>query len=101
MAGETPWWDPVDQAWAEDLELPRRSLGRGWLDVAMVNNTERPEPLAGAGNWVDVAFDAIDGGGQAPFFDPPRSDVWIPEGEPLPTGEEPTATSENEEQTNG
>ena len=71
------------------------------LDVGWFDRDSLPEPLAGAGNWVDVAFDAIDGGGQAPFFDPPRSDVWIPEGEPLPTGEEPTATSETEEQTNG
>lgn len=42
-----PWWDPFDQAWAEDLALPRSCLGRGWLDVAMVNNAERREPLAG------------------------------------------------------
>lgn len=48
-ANETPWWDPVDQAWAEDLLLARRSLGRGWLDVALVNNAERPDPLAGPG----------------------------------------------------
>lgn len=48
LVGEAPWWDPFDQAWAEDLVLPRRSLGRGWLEVAMVNNAERPDPLAGA-----------------------------------------------------
>ena len=75
------------------------------LDVGWFDRDSLPEPLAGAGNWVDVAFDAIDGGGQAPFFDPPRSDVWIPEGEPLdrsaPPDEAPTATSDNEEQRNG
>lgn len=45
--GETGWWDPADQAWAEDLVLPRRAFGRGWLDAPMVNNEERREPLAG------------------------------------------------------
>jgi hypothetical protein len=48
VPGEAPWWDPVDQGWAEDLALPRRSLGRGWLDVAMVNNAERADPLTGS-----------------------------------------------------
>ena len=75
------------------------------LDVGWFDRDSLPEPLAGAGNWVDVAFDAIDGGQQAPFFDPPRSDVWIPEGEPLdasaPPDEQPPATSDNEEQHHG
>jgi hypothetical protein len=47
VEGEAPWWDPADQAWAEDLVLPRRCLGRGWVDAAMINNVERPDPLAG------------------------------------------------------
>lgn len=45
--GEAPWWDPLDQAWAEDLALPLRTFGRGWLEVPMLNNAERPDPLAG------------------------------------------------------
>jgi hypothetical protein len=48
VPGEAPWWDPVAQAWAEDLALTGRNLGRGWLDVAMVNNVERAEPLTGS-----------------------------------------------------
>lgn len=48
IEGEPCWWDPVDQAWAEDVSLPRKAFGRGWLEVPMINNAERLEPLAGA-----------------------------------------------------
>lgn len=54
------------------------------LDVGWFDRDSLPNPLASAGAWVDLAFGAIDGGQQAPFFDPPRTDVWIPEGVPLP-----------------
>ncbi len=35
-----------------------------------------PEPLAGGVHWVDVAFDAIEGGDPRPLFDPPRTPPW-------------------------
>lgn len=43
--GEDRWWDPVDQALAEQSLLDVRSLGRGWRPVRMVNNAERLEPF--------------------------------------------------------
>lgn len=57
---------------------PLECLDAGWFD-----RDSLPEPLAGDGIWAELAFDAIDGGQQPPFFDPPRGDVWIPEGELL------------------
>lgn len=42
--GEESWWDPADQAFAEQPILDRRSLGSRWLDVPMLNNAERREP---------------------------------------------------------
>jgi ADP-ribose pyrophosphatase YjhB (NUDIX family) len=35
-----------------------------------------PQPLAGAERWVDLAFAAIDGKKQDPWFDPPRTPTW-------------------------
>lgn len=35
-----------------------------------------PVPLAGAGVWVDLAFDAIDGGERPCYFDLPRTPPW-------------------------
>jgi len=42
---EERWWDPVDQAIAERLIISRRTLGKRWLDVPMINNTERLDPF--------------------------------------------------------
>lgn len=53
-AGEDPWWDPADQALAEAAHLVRADLGRGWIDVPMVNNLERIDPLGG-----DEASEAV------------------------------------------
>lgn len=45
---EVPWWVPADQAAAEVALLERRSLGRRWLDVPMVNNAEQLDPFPDA-----------------------------------------------------
>lgn len=42
---EEQWWDPVDQAIAERPIISRRTLGKRWLDVPMMNNTERLDPF--------------------------------------------------------
>lgn len=44
-APPAPWRDPTDQALAERGHLARADLGRGWIDVPMVNNAERLDPL--------------------------------------------------------
>ena len=71
------------------------------LDVGWFDRDSLPDPLAGAGNWVDIAFQAIDAEAPIPYFDPPRSDVWIPEGEPLPPADRTRVTGHTEEQTHG
>lgn len=43
--GEERWWDPLDQAVAEQPLVDHRALGRGWAPTAMPNNTERLDPL--------------------------------------------------------
>ena len=43
-AGEEPWWDPADQAFAEQPLLTRADLGKGWQSVEMPNNAERLDP---------------------------------------------------------
>ena len=70
-------------------------------DAGWFGRDELPEPLAGAAIWVDLAFAAIDGGRRPSYFDPPRNDVWIPEGEPLPTGETEADDQPNEERHHG
>jgi hypothetical protein len=46
------------------------------LDVGFFPRDRLPEPLAGSGLWVDMAFAAIDGRQTATFFDPPRNPTW-------------------------
>jgi hypothetical protein len=43
--GESPWWDPADQAFAEAPVVSAASLGRGWRSVPMMNNVERLDAL--------------------------------------------------------
>jgi ADP-ribose pyrophosphatase YjhB (NUDIX family) len=46
------------------------------LDVGFFARHSLPEPLAGSGLWVDMAFAAIDGRQTTTFFDPPRNPTW-------------------------
>jgi ADP-ribose pyrophosphatase YjhB (NUDIX family) len=49
------------------------------LETAQVGFYARdalPQPLAGAERWVDLAFAAIDGKKQDPWYDPPRNPTW-------------------------
>jgi ADP-ribose pyrophosphatase YjhB (NUDIX family) len=46
------------------------------LDVGFFARDNLPEPLAGSGLWVDMAFAAIDGRQTTTFFDPPRNPTW-------------------------
>jgi 8-oxo-dGTP pyrophosphatase MutT (NUDIX family) len=46
------------------------------LDVGFFARDDLPEPLAGGGLWVDMAFDAIEGRRPATFFDTPRNPTW-------------------------
>jgi ADP-ribose pyrophosphatase YjhB (NUDIX family) len=46
------------------------------LDVGFFARDNLPEPLAGSGLWVDMAFGAIDGQQTGAFFDRPRSPTW-------------------------
>src|SRR5205085_7611703 len=46
------------------------------LDVGFFGRDQLPEPLAGSGLWVDMAFEAIDGRQTKAFFDRPRSPTW-------------------------
>jgi ADP-ribose pyrophosphatase YjhB (NUDIX family) len=46
------------------------------LDVGFFARDALPEPLAGGGRWVDLAFDAIEGRVQGCFFDEPRKPTW-------------------------
>lgn len=46
------------------------------LDVGFFPRDGLPEPLAGAGAWVDLAFAAIEGRIERCNFDPPRAQVW-------------------------
>lgn len=49
------------------------------LETAQVGFYARdalPQPLAGAERWVDLAFAAIDGKKQDPWYDPPRNPMW-------------------------
>jgi len=45
-------------------------------DVGFFARSDLPQPLAGGGFWVDVAFKAIEGGVDPPFFDAPRDPPW-------------------------
>jgi len=45
-------------------------------DVGWFAQTRLPEPLAGGGRWVDLAFEAIRGGPIEVVFDWPRSSTW-------------------------
>jgi hypothetical protein len=42
--GEEPWWDPHDQAFAEQPLLTRADLGKGWQAVEIPGNAERLDP---------------------------------------------------------
>ena len=44
-SGEAVWWDPVDQGFAEAVDLRPRVFGTRWRPVEMVNNAERLEPF--------------------------------------------------------
>lgn len=44
--------------------------------VGFFDRDELPQPLAGGGFWIDVAFRAIAGHEVTPFFDPPRQPPW-------------------------
>ena len=46
------------------------------LDVGFFARDNMPEPLAGGGLWVDMAFAAIDGRQTGAFFDKPRNPTW-------------------------
>ncbi len=46
------------------------------LDVGWFGRDELPTPLASVDRWVDLAFDAIEGGRYTTSFDPPRTPVW-------------------------
>jgi len=46
------------------------------LDVGFFSRDDLPEPLAGSGLWVEMAFNAIDGHQTTAFFDPPRNPTW-------------------------
>ena len=46
------------------------------LDAGWFHREALPEPLAGGGAWVDLAFAAIEGESAPAFFDPPRPEVW-------------------------
>jgi ADP-ribose pyrophosphatase YjhB (NUDIX family) len=46
------------------------------LDVGFFARDNLPDPLAGGGLWVDMAFDAIEGRQPATFFDKPRNPTW-------------------------
>jgi ADP-ribose pyrophosphatase YjhB (NUDIX family) len=46
------------------------------LDVGFFARDNLPEPLAGSGLWVDMAFEAIEGRQKKTFFDLPRDPTW-------------------------
>jgi ADP-ribose pyrophosphatase YjhB (NUDIX family) len=46
------------------------------LDVGFFARDNLPEPLAGSGLWVDMAFAAIEGRQEKTFFDLPRDPTW-------------------------
>ena len=46
------------------------------LDVGFFGRDNLPEPLAGSGLWVDMAFEAIEGARTKTFFDLPREPTW-------------------------
>ena len=46
------------------------------LDVGFFARDNLPEPLAGSGLWVEMAFAAIDGKQTTAFFDQPRNPTW-------------------------
>jgi ADP-ribose pyrophosphatase YjhB (NUDIX family) len=46
------------------------------LDVGFFGRDNLPEPLAGSGLWVDMAFAAIEGRQEKTFFDLPRDPTW-------------------------
>src|SRR2546423_661123 len=46
------------------------------LDVGFFARDQLPEPLAGSGLWVEMAFAAIDGRQTTTFFDRPRDPTW-------------------------
>jgi ADP-ribose pyrophosphatase YjhB (NUDIX family) len=52
-------------------------------DVGFFFRDELPEPLAGGGLWVELAFAAIEGRHSGCVFDPPREPLWRipPEGD--------------------
>ena len=45
-------------------------------DVGFFARDGLPSPLAGAGLWVDLAFEAIEGRQTGCFYDPPRNPTW-------------------------
>lgn len=46
-AGEEPWWDLDDQAFAESYLLAGRDFPKGWRPLIMVQNLERLDPWEG------------------------------------------------------
>jgi hypothetical protein len=67
--GEERWWDPRDQAIAEQDLVDRAVLGRGWREVPMLNNAERrdpygPDPASAEvrRTWLDRRPTALDEG---------------------------------------
>ena len=46
------------------------------LDVGFFPKDNLPEPLAGSGQWVDMAFEAIQGRQKETYFDRPRDPTW-------------------------
>ena len=49
------------------------------LDVGWFARDALPSPLRRAGDWVDLAFAAIDGEDLPVRFDPPRMPPWRPD----------------------
>jgi ADP-ribose pyrophosphatase YjhB (NUDIX family) len=50
---------------------PLECSDAGWFEEDSL-----PSPLAGAGLWAGLAFDAVRGEDIKPFFDPPRDQPW-------------------------
>ena len=57
------------------------------LDVGWFRRDALPAPLRRGGDWVRIAFAALEGGDVPCYFDPPRSPVWRegPEGPAAPS----------------
>lgn len=46
------------------------------LDVGWFARDALPSPLRRGGDWMRIAFEALDGSDEPCYFDPPRSPVW-------------------------